>query len=61
MVIPPRALAMARCEHEKFSEKKRCGLTDPKSYYQHCVKCGMVRFGRDDGPPKKRERVRLEK
>ena len=49
------------CKHEKWSPKDHCGFTDPKEYMQHCLRCGTLRFGRDDGErkPKKRERIRL--
>jgi len=50
-----------RCKHEEWSGKKRCGLTDPKAYYRHCLKCGGLKFGHDDRDAKaKRPRVRLE-
>ena len=57
---------MISCKHEKWSEKYRVGFSEKpevcKSYYQHCLKCGVTKFGRDDGPvQRKRERVTRER
>jgi len=47
---------MDGCKHKEWTEKKRCGFTDKRKYYQHCKKCGQMRFGMDYSK-KSRERL----